>query len=540
MTSTLASFFREAPSSFRKLEEFPWLLCEGARFWLQNAQPSQYRAVWRPLRDCLVEMDLFQAMYCDQHVSDLHDYWHAMADVYDLVAEYRASLESFEVQSSSKGTNDRVVSLAHVAHLRTRIAAFFRDSARMDDAYAMYTEAVKVWRQCPGKQDRAAAAALERGELLLRWGKLDLAEEAIKEAIGDVETACGTESVPTNARAAHRQMQPKGETRLALGRGSDVADSLGGGRSEMFGRALFLAGNVMRRSKKESEASAYCARAYAVLDNALSPDTKEASPLYARCSYTLGVLQELLGKQGEAEQCYTRAVRVFARALGAHNPEHCQAQESLAAVYRAQGELAKAAACYQAILPVKEEMSALGGTLGDVTTVQALDRPLFCGQRAMLPTGLLIETHICATESAELHTCRGTWRRCLCSCPTSRRPRCISLAPSGPCQPAIRNIRAASVFPPRPDVAHQTRASCAHEAQTPTVRRGGAAGHVPQDGAPPRAAVWAYAPNPGALPRDARQHSGSPAFYPCPAHAAFSLSRPSAGVRSRNAGATGS
>ena len=214
MTSTLACFFREAPSSFRKLEEFPWLLCEGARFWLQSAQPSQYRAVWRPLRDCLVEMDLFQAMYCDQHVSDLHDYWYAMADVYDLVAEYRASLESFAVQSSSKGTNDRVVSLAHVAHLRTLIAAFFRDSARMDDAYAMYTEAVEVWRQCPGKQDRAAAAALERGELLLRWGKLDLAEEAIKEAIGDVETACGTESVPTNASAACRQMQPKDETRL--------------------------------------------------------------------------------------------------------------------------------------------------------------------------------------------------------------------------------------------------------------------------------------------------------------------------------------
>ena len=34
--------------------------------------------------------------------------------------------ECFCGQSSAKGTNDRVVPLAHIAHLRTRLAHFFR------------------------------------------------------------------------------------------------------------------------------------------------------------------------------------------------------------------------------------------------------------------------------------------------------------------------------------------------------------------------------------------------------------------------------
>ncbi|KAJ1478163.1 hypothetical protein T484DRAFT_1818605, partial [Baffinella frigidus] len=107
VTVALIALFRDAPASFRKLEEYPWLLAENAKFWMQTAQPSQYRQtaqpsqyrqVWKPLRDCLVEMDLFQAMYHDQHVSDLHDYWHVMADVYDLVTEYKTALEAFSTQ----------------------------------------------------------------------------------------------------------------------------------------------------------------------------------------------------------------------------------------------------------------------------------------------------------------------------------------------------------------------------------------------------------------------------------------------------------
>ncbi|KAJ1478162.1 hypothetical protein T484DRAFT_1818604, partial [Baffinella frigidus] len=198
--------------------------------------------------------------------------------------------------SSAKGTNDRVVPLAHIAHLRTRLSHFFRDSSRLAEAHDMLVAAVAEWKLCPGKQGRAASASLEKGELLLEWGKLVDAEQAsapkltaLKEAIGEVEIASGAGSVE-------------------------------------YGRALFLAAEAMRRSKKESEAVAYCARAFQVLDDALEPDVKQSSPLYARCSYTLGVLQELLGKPWEAETCYARSAAVFGRALGLHNPEHCQSQ----------------------------------------------------------------------------------------------------------------------------------------------------------------------------------------------------------------------
>ena len=333
VTVTLFTFFADTPLSFRKIEEYPWLLAENARYWFQFAQPAEYRQVWRNLRNCLADIDFFQAMYRDQFVSDLHDFWHEMADVFDFVHEYEESIDLYALKSGSTGVTDRIIPAVHVATCQTKLAKFFHDSTRFEHAEKMYIKAIDTWKGCPGKFERVATISLELGRMQFVWGHYDTAEETLKESVGHLEKLYGM-------------------------------------NNEHTGKALFLIADALRRQKKEAEAATYCERAFQVLDDRMHKTVKESSPLYARCCYTLGTLWEILEKNNKAIEKYEKSIPVFASALGVSHPEYCQALESLAGVYRTEGEFTKAASCYQTILPIKEEMSALGASLGDVTTTQ--------------------------------------------------------------------------------------------------------------------------------------------------------------------------
>ena len=82
----------------------------------------------------------------------------------------------------------------------------------------------------------------------------------------------------------------------------------------------------------------YCERAFQVLDDRMDKAKKECSPLYARCTYTMGILFEILEKNGKAIDFYQKSIPVFAKALGDTHPEYCQALECLGGVYKIEGE----------------------------------------------------------------------------------------------------------------------------------------------------------------------------------------------------------
>jgi len=332
-TVTLSSYFAQTPLSFRKIEEYPWLLAENARYWFQSAQPAEYRQIWRNLRNCLADIDFFQAMYCDQFVSDLHDFWHEMADVFDFVHEYEEAIDMYASKSASAGATDRIIPAVHVATCQSKLARFFYDSTRFEAADRMFAKSITTWKGCPGKLERVASISLELGKMLFVWGRYEASEETLKEAVGHMEKLYGM-------------------------------------NNEHTAKALFLISDALRRQKKEAEALPYCERAFQVLDDRMEKKKKEASPLFARCCYTLGILYEILERNSKAIEKYEKSIPVFAKALGSSHPEYCQAVECLAGIYKAEGEFTAAAACYQTVLPIKEEMSALGASLGDVTTTQ--------------------------------------------------------------------------------------------------------------------------------------------------------------------------
>jgi ankyrin repeat protein/tetratricopeptide (TPR) repeat protein len=367
VTVLLSTYFSETPLSFRKIEEYPWLLAETAQYWFQFAQPAEYRQVWRNLRNCLVDIDFFQAMYRDQFVSDLHDFWHQMADVFDLVHEYEESIEKYASKSGSKGATDRIIPAVHVATCQTKLARFFYDSTRFEAAERMYLKAIETWKGCPGKLEQVANITLEMGKMQFVWGRYEQAEETLKDAVGHLEKKFGMNNVGT-------------------------------------GKALFLIADALRRQKKEAEGLPYCERAFQTLDDRMDKAKKECSPLYARCTFTLGVLFEILEKNPKAIEKYERCIPVFAKALGTSHPEYCQALECLAGVYKAEGELSKAAACYQTVLPIKEEMSALGASLGDVTTTQNNLAAIFVQQGDLKAANVMYRKTVKVREHQFGHT----------------------------------------------------------------------------------------------------------------------------------------
>ena len=64
-------------------------------------------------------------------------------------------------------------------------------------------------------------------------------------------------------------------------------------------KAMYLVADALRRQKKETEGIPYCERALETLDTTWDAKKKNADPLYARCCYMLGVLQEIYGRQSE-------------------------------------------------------------------------------------------------------------------------------------------------------------------------------------------------------------------------------------------------
>ena len=336
-TNLLADFFENRPMSFRKIEEFPWHLAGIAQFYMKSAQPSSYRQIWGRLRDCLANIDFFLELYKDEFVSDLHDYWGSMSTVYDFVVEYTDSMSRYASTAANTGVTDRIVPVWHIARCQTKLAEFFVDSGRFDDAESMYKRALDSWHASEKRKKDEAMVTLQYGEMVLTWGKLNQAEEILKRSVILLEEAFGFET-------------------------------------KECAKALYLIAESMRQQKKEAEGIHFCERAYQILSRFVWSDAKsydsKSEGLFARCALTLGILNEIEGETQVAITAYKQAVKSFEKVLGNSHPSYCQALECLSNICKSEGLLKEASENYQLLLPIKEEMSALGGSLGDVTSVQ--------------------------------------------------------------------------------------------------------------------------------------------------------------------------
>ena len=337
ITNLLADFFEIRPMSFRKIEEFPWHLAGIARFSMQTAKPSSYRQIWSRLRDCLGNIDFFLEMYRDEFVSDLHDYWGSMSHVYNYVEEYCESMERYASSAACTGATDRIVPRWHIARCQTKLAEFFVDSGRFDDADKMYKRALDSWNASERRKKDEALVTLQYGEMILTWGKMLQAEEVLKKSVILLEEAFGFET-------------------------------------KECAKALYLISESMRHQKKEAEGIHFCERAYQILSKFIWSDAKsydlKSEGLFARCALNLGILNEIEGDTQTAITAYKQAVKSFEKILGNSHPSYCQALECLSNLCKSEGLLKEASENYQLLLPIKEEMSALGGSLGDVTSVQ--------------------------------------------------------------------------------------------------------------------------------------------------------------------------
>ena len=108
--------------------------------------------MWQRLRDALADIDTFLVLYCDEFVSDLHDFWHGMEGVYDLVDEYCAALDGYQSKNAMAGETERILPVWHLARCQSAIASFFVDSGRYAAACEMYIKAVASWDLSPGRQ----------------------------------------------------------------------------------------------------------------------------------------------------------------------------------------------------------------------------------------------------------------------------------------------------------------------------------------------------------------------------------------------------
>jgi len=171
----------------------------------------------------------------------------------------------------------------------------------------------------------------------LNWGKMAQAEEVLKKSVILLEEAFGFES-------------------------------------KECAKALYLISESMRQQKKEAEGIHFCERAYQTLSKFIWADAKsydsKSEGLFARCALNLGILNEIEGETQMAITAYKQAVKSFEKVLGTSHPSYCQALECLSNLCKSEGLLKEASENYQLLLPIKEEMSSLGGTLGDVTSVQ--------------------------------------------------------------------------------------------------------------------------------------------------------------------------
>jgi hypothetical protein len=108
--------------------------------------------VWQRLRDALADVDTFLVLYCDEFVSDLHDFWHGMEGVYDLVDEYCAALDGYQSKNAMAGETERILPVWHLAKCQSALASFFVDSSRYAAACEMYMKAIANWDLSPGRQ----------------------------------------------------------------------------------------------------------------------------------------------------------------------------------------------------------------------------------------------------------------------------------------------------------------------------------------------------------------------------------------------------
>ena len=325
--SNLAEYFQSRqPMNARKASEWPWQL--------------RAAGAWQSLLAALTDLDLFDALYNDEHKWELGSYWVPLREKgYDLEKSYAEVIR--------RGTNGSHRSEG--SELVYRIASFLIENGGRTTGKELMDLAATGSADADYATAQGALAFLleERGDfetaLAVRKQILDTHALRFGPKHRFTATAC------LNLAGTYLHMERLAEAEVLAKRALMIDEESSGGGQVEVAKDLITLGECLRRLNRLGDAEAALQRALAIARERLPAQ----DPLFATILGNLGSILVETGRPEDAEPLILQAVDIERAVLGNKNPKLAIRLNNLAFVRRANGRI------QQALDPAQEALSIL-------------------------------------------------------------------------------------------------------------------------------------------------------------------------------------
>ena len=329
----LADYFAPRDLTVRKVDELPWQLARADH-------PER-------LKDCLVDLDMFEELSTDTKRYELLGYWLQLGDSYDKVTEYTRALDVYE---SAAGTDRKLV-----RHL-SNAAMFLNECAEYTDAEPLYRRIVAIDEASVGPDHPNTAAGLsDLAGLLCATNRHSEAEPLLRRALAINEAsfesdhpnvATGLNNLATLLHTTNRRSEAEPLFRRSLA----IAEaSLGPNHPDVANRLNNLA-LLLKATDRHLEAEPLYRRALAISEVSLGPD----HPIVAIRLNNLVELLKATKRHSEAEPLMRRALAIDEASFGPDHPNVAVRLNNVAGLLVATDRHSEAEPLYRRALAIDE------------------------------------------------------------------------------------------------------------------------------------------------------------------------------------------
>jgi len=262
------------------------------------------------------------------------------------------------------------------AHALIWLVAVAAERATFEQGHSRDDHASAIVKGLGNEGGLAAELALHRGNLFLREGKLDDAEQALQQALALTEKLYG----PNDARVGeplgllavvHITRKKYEPARQLLDRAMTIQLAALGPSHPSLGKTLHAVAQLEARAGKLDKALDAQQRSYDLLVAAYGEHHRDVA-----LSVGMAAQARLLaGRYAEAVPFAKRSVELMEKAAGAESTDTAVALQTLAATYSRAGNTAEALATHQRVLAIQLEVLGpdhLQTTQGQVNLAMAL------------------------------------------------------------------------------------------------------------------------------------------------------------------------